>query len=324
VVVSITTGAAVGDDNLVTRPWAPGWEGVLRRVGEEGRARPGGGAPVATVDWDNTMVLNDVGEATFLYLVETLGFAAGEAFWGLVPEQGRAALREHHRRARGMSPGARPSSPAYRAWCKGMVAAYRERCDREGESVCFPWLAQALAGMSVEEVRAAARAALERETARPVGVEWLRDGDKDPRPVRVDRGIRYLAPMVELVATLAAQGLEVWVVSASAQWVVEEAAARVGIPADRVLGVKTQVDARGRLTTRVTRATWRQGKADAIMREIGRPPFFAAGDSNTDLEMLLLGTGPRLVMDRGKRPLLDVAREKGWFVQPPFLALQER
>ena len=47
--------------------------------------------------------------------------------------------------------------------------------------------------------------------------------------------------MAELVATLRADGTEIWAVSSTNDWVVEEGVKRFGIPAERVLAARVRV-----------------------------------------------------------------------------------
>jgi phosphoserine phosphatase len=94
-------------------------------------------------------------------------------------------------------------------------------------------------------------------------------------------------------------------------------AARAGIPAEKVHGVRAAARG-GRLTTKLTQKTWGQGKADVILRRAGRAPRLAAGDSNSDTQMLELSQGESLVVDRGTEPLGSKARGRGWILQPRF------
>jgi hypothetical protein len=56
----------------------------------------------------------------------------------------------------------------------------------------------------------------------------------------------------------------------------------------------------------------------AIDRIIGRRPVFAAGDWDTDLEMLGCSEGVSLLLDRGRKDLVEFGKERGWLIQPAF------
>jgi len=115
--------------------------------------------------------------------------------------------------------------------------------------------------------------------------------------------------MQDLMRALNAAGVEVFVVSAGAEWVVEAAAEVLRYPVDRehVYGMRVVEGADGRLTTDVAPhetypVTFRQGKADLVSRVLGRPALLVAGDAMTDYEMLtgLPETEISLVINRNK------------------------
>lgn len=273
--------------------------------------------PLAVFDWDNTMILNDIGEATFLYLVDTQGFVFDDAFWQKIPPKWRAKMKSHHDKISG-NLAAVPNNPNFRAYRKYAVQAYFDLCETRGDAVCYAWLVEILAGLTPAQVRAAAQNTLQRELNHPVAIEKLVLDENDAHPITVKRGIRYYPEMKELVKKLQRNGFDVWIISASTEVLVETAAQKIGMAPERVIGMQALTDQHGRFTDKVERFTYRQGKADAIQKLIGHNPIFAAGDSNTDIEMLLLSSGPRLVIDRGKKPLMDIAIERGWMIQPPF------
>jgi HAD superfamily phosphoserine phosphatase-like hydrolase len=279
--------------------------------------------PLAMFDWDNTMILNDIGEALFFSLVDDMGFSFNEDFWALIPEKYRDTLKHNYQEIKDLSPAARNQSASYQAYRKTFVACYFAIDEEQGTQTAYQWLVHILAGLTSAQVKAASETALHRELHRPIGKETIAKSPEDSKPVTVNTGVRYYPQMAELVQKLKDAGFDIWIVSASAQWPVETLAKRVGIDADHVLGILPEIE-NNKIVPRIKRFTYREGKAIAIRQEIGRTPIFAAGDSNGDLEMLLLGSGPRLVIDRGKKPLMDTARERGWLVQKPFLVPAEK
>jgi phosphoserine phosphatase len=74
-------------------------------------------------------------------------------------------------------------------------------------------------------------------------------------------------------------------------------------------------------------ALFRQGKVDAIERDIGTIPQIVFGDSDTDYEMMAaakLG----IVIDHGNIKMREGALEHGWLLQPqraltPLTSLKE-
>lgn len=176
------------------------------------------------------------------------------------------------------------------------VGDYQRLLGAHGKVVAYPAAATALAGYTAAELR---------EIVVDVVDARIQDGRLALRP-----------EMHDLYATLRDRGWEVWVVSASAEAIVAPFAAFYGVPAERVIGMRLAADAQGRLLpTLAGPSTFRQGKVDAIDRFIGRRPTFAAGDADTDLEMLHAARY-RLVVDRGYPELRAAALAGGWWIHP--------
>ncbi len=97
-------------------------------------------------------------------------------------------------------------------------------------------------------------------------------------------------PMRTLTHSLVNAGFEIWVVSASPIWNVQEATRGFGIQQDHIIGVSAIV-AEGVLTEQlVTPLPYRDGKAKQIASRIGVAPLFAAGNTYWDKEMLETAT----------------------------------
>lgn len=126
--------------------------------------------------------------------------------------------------------------------------------------------------------------------------------------------LRLRAPMIELIYWLQRAGWQVWVVTASPQVVVQAIASRLGIAADRVVGMVTEVNEHGVFQPKLIEpATYRAGKPIALAARTGRAPTFAAGDSETDTE-LLAAASYGLIVDRGDQTLRALATERGYWV----------
>lgn len=181
------------------------------------------------------------------------------------------------------------------------LGTYERMVTSHGKVVAYAWCAEALAGPTQMELREIARQILHEGFAAGTIVE--RDEIRD------------------LIWALQRHGWEVWVVSASQETLVEVAAQRYGVPANRVIGMALAAGPDGRLLPEVAGpVTFRQGKVDAIDRRIGHRPTLALGDAETDAEMLLCARHA-LVVDRGDPTLLKLAGEEGWWIQPAFESL---
>jgi len=125
---------------------------------------------------------------------------------------------------------------------------------------------------------------------------------------------RIFPEMLELARQLEARRVELWAVSSTNNWVVEEGAKRFGIPAERVLAACVAIE-HGVATDRLTRVPTGPLKADAIREVVGRPVDAVFGNSVHDLAMLEIARRPFAI-----NPNADLARaaaERGWTVYWP-------
>jgi phosphoserine phosphatase len=102
---------------------------------------------------------------------------------------------------------------------------------------------------------------------------------------------RIFPEMLELTHQLAAQGTEIWAVSSTNDWVVEEGAKRFGIPANRVLAacVNREPGSNGSCECaggNILRVPTDEHKAIAIREVIQRPVDAVFGNSVHDFAML--------------------------------------
>ncbi len=152
----------------------------------------------------------------------------------------------------------------------------------------YAWLAQISAGNELAEVRT-----------------WAQTCFETHNPWPVFRSIQ------DLFERLHAAGFEIFVVTASVKWAVEPAAlALLNVPFENVLGIETetQTNERGKniVTERVkTPITYRQGKADALLKATGgRKPVLAAGNTLGDIALLDIATDFKLMI-QSQSPLLS-------------------
>jgi hypothetical protein len=162
--------------------------------------------------------------------------------------------------------------------------------------------------------------------------------------------IRIYDPVKDLIGALQDNGFDVWIVSASAQYIVEQAARRVGIAANRVVGIRL-VEAAGLLTGAlqgcggvadgatdatalityidgkrcwINKAIYGDTSAAALTKtaDPARRPVFGAGDSDTDITFLKDATALKLVINRNKQEVMCNAYSNAggrWIVNPMFL-----
>jgi phosphatidylglycerophosphatase C len=124
---------------------------------------------------------------------------------------------------------------------------------------------------------------------------------------------RIYRPMAHMVEALDRLGMSPWVVSGSPYWVVAAGARHLGIPADRVIGLRTEVTPDGLLTGRVVRPVpWKKGKAQQLKLQ-GIHPVLAVGNSYGDIQMLRTASEVSLVVNPGPATLRH-AESNGWTV----------
>jgi len=314
--------------------WFPENRAFLERWLREVSRREIESRPIAAFDWDNTSVFNDASEQLFHYQLDRLALKlAPEQLAELLPAEingltrtasglSLADLREDALAAystlwpdieRGAVEQAR-ARPEHRDFRARMVQFYEETLNTEGIGAdrAFPWLVRLFAGYTPEEVRVLTRAALaERLTCETRIEQWRTETDGRCGPYRreVGRGLCAHPEMQDLMRALNAAGVEVFVISAGAEWVVEAAAEVMGYPLDpdHVFGMRVVQGAEGRLTSEVPPyerypVTYRRGKAELVTRVLQRPALLVAGDAMTDYELLtaLPETEISLVINRNK------------------------
>ncbi len=181
-----------------------------------------------------------------------------------------------------------------------------------GADYAFPWVTYLLAGHSTAEVKVLAREAIAHELGRELVKVVLRSPPGFPTRAGAvecsfNGGLRVIPEMQDLISTFQANGIDVFVVSASFKPVVETFGAPgnfgYSVPPENVIAMELATDASGILLPEYRPGwakTYRQGKVEAIDRAIkvglGKnwDPLFAAGDSDGDYEMLAGFPGMKL------------------------------
>ncbi|MFD4633201.1 haloacid dehalogenase-like hydrolase [Streptomyces sp. NPDC058284] len=322
---------------------------MVDRYGRCGGSR--GAKPVATFDWDNTVIKNDIGDATMYWLLRHGRIRTpAKGDWHTTSRYLTGPAAKALTKA---CPATATTLPTHRdtACADEILSVYGEGTTTGGAPAFtgfdhrrmepqYAWLAQLTRGWTTRQVKHFAAAAREENLAAPVGAEQ-RVGTK-----KVTGWVRYYDQQRDLIRTLKKAGFEVHVVSASPEPVAEVWAKAVGVDARHTLGIRN-VTAHGRQTAHLkgcgtvrdgddSMITYIDGKRCWINQEIygvrgaaaekvqpaARRPVFAAGDSDTDVSFLRDATGLRLVLNRNKNELMCRAYENGdgrWLVNPMFI-----
>jgi phosphoserine phosphatase len=115
-------------------------------------------------------------------------------------------------------------------------------------------------------------------------------------------------------------GAEIWAVSSTNNWVIEEGLRSFNIPADRVLAARVQVTG-GTITTRMLDVPSDEGKAMSLARAGVLTPDAVFGNSIHDAAMLQIARHPFAVNPTPQ--LLKIAAQSGWPVFFPQSATPE-
>ena len=125
---------------------------------------------------------------------------------------------------------------------------------------------------------------------------------------------RTFGVMQELTYCLAESGCELWAVSSTNNWVIEEGVRRFGIPAERILAAQVEV-VDGIATDRLIQVPSGDLKAAAIREHIRRPADAVFGNSIHDAAMLEIAKTPFVI---NPNPDLEtIAEDKGWMIFHP-------
>ena len=119
----------------------------------------------------------------------------------------------------------------------------------------------------------------------------------------------------ELIAGLQAAGTDIWAVSSSNDWVIEEGVRRFNIRADRVLCARLAVDAHGILTDELLDVPTDEGKVAALDRAGITTPDVVFGNSIHDAHMLAIAG--RAFPVNPNPALLERSAEENWPVYYP-------
>lgn len=123
--------------------------------------------------------------------------------------------------------------------------------------------------------------------------------------------------MKALIGEAQARGCDIWIVSASNEWVVRAAAHELGIAQDHGLGIRVAVRD-GHLTSEIVPpVNYQAGKVERIRQAIQAVPTLVSGDSAGDVEMLRAASAAPIFVqhDYTDPAVLETARSSGWWVE---------
>lgn len=175
------------------------------------------------------------------------------------------------------------------AWLRGRYDGYRQGTVSEA-GICGE-MVQVYAGLTVAQMREAA-------------ATFFRE--------RIEANI--FPELQELVARLQQRGTEIWAVSSTNDWVIEEGVRGFGIDPARVLAARVRCE-NGRVTDTLIDVPTDQGKVDALRRAGVIAPDAVFGNSVHDAAMLAIA---RRAFPINPTPaLIDRSGTEGWAIYWP-------
>jgi HAD superfamily phosphoserine phosphatase-like hydrolase len=245
------------------------------------KLKTAGTPPFAVFDFDNTCIVNDVGEATLAFLCQNKLVKNLELL-----TEGEGGAGDYSERV---------FRRYYEIFGQGKILE------------AYVFCARAFAGFTPEAATALAQATLAYE-GETLGTDELYG-------VKIAHGLPVRPQVRQLMEYLSAQGVAIWIVSASSEFAVRAALQHHRLPG-QIIGIRNVIKD-GILTPLLEEPmSVLTGKPACIKKFIdpNRAPLVGVGDSMNDLPMLETAS-IKVIVDRGNK-LAEEARARGWFLIP--------
>jgi phosphoserine phosphatase len=230
----------------------------------------------AVFDFDNTCIVNDIGEATLAYMARNNLFKDKNLLKG-----------------------------KFENYSKAVFENYYKLLDNGRIEEAYQFASKILSGFSVDDISSLANKVIEFE-GKNIGTAEL-FGRK------IAKGIKPRSQTIELINFLKDNKVAVWIVSASLEILVRQALKHFDIEAN-LIGVRNIV-IEGKTTSELKKPlSIIGGKVGCIKKFINkeRKPLLGAGDSINDLPMLEY-CEIKAVVDR-QNELSEKAKQNNWFL----------
>jgi phosphoserine phosphatase len=315
--------------------------------------------PVATFDWDNTISKQDFGDAFTFFLIKNDKVLQPAGYdWKqtsrYMTDAGAAALAAAC--GSDVAPG-QPLPTSTNLGCADeMLSMYINNVTRGGAVAfaghnfrrmepTYAWTAQLAAGYTPVQIRQMTLDAVTPQLAAPIGTTQVVGTQT------VNGWLRIYDQTVDLIHAAQTRGYDVWIVTASPQYVIAAVSEIAGIAPNHVVGIRQVADAEGKLTAHIqgcgpvadgddSMISYIEGKrcwinkvifGDTTAQAIDRRPVdqrqvFAAGDSDTDTDFLR-DAAYKLVINRNKNEVMCFAYHNegdSWRVNPMFILPRAR
>jgi len=203
-------------------------------------------------------------------------------------------------------------TPQYLNFITKVRYMYSAISDTFDTSIAYPWVLYVFTGMTEQQVRQLTRESIDWQMTQPIKkVTWTSPaslpGKAGVVSVAWKNGLRLLPEMQDLFRAFRDAGMDVWVCTASFVDLIKEISSNPAYgyhnPADHVLGMELERDGNGIIQTEFRKGyahTLGKGKTQAIRQfllpKYGYGPFFVAGDSEGDINMMQDFADTQLIM----------------------------
>ncbi|MGD8192003.1 haloacid dehalogenase-like hydrolase [Brevibacillus ginsengisoli] len=332
--------------------WAPrNYEVVQNLINENGvksKSYNPGKKPYAVFDWDNTSIMNDTEEALLVYQMNNLMFKmtpeefekairtnvpAGPFSDDFKTVDGKKVIFDdvvadvvsdytyiynHYKGLKGSeSLETVTNTDQFQDFRAKMFFMYEAINGTHGNAVGYHWVLYLFDNMTVDEVQKMAEKSDDYALGNAIHtLTWTSPesmkGKAGVVTVEHVTGIRMTTEIRNLMNTLRSNGIDVYVVSASLEEVVEVFASNpkygYSLPKENVIGMRLAMDAEGKFMPKA-KDNWfltvSHGKTEVIKDQIakthgGAGPLLIGGDSKGDYEMMteFPDTKLRLIVNR--------------------------
>lgn len=263
---------------------------------------------LAAFDFDNTLIRGDLGEAVMYYiLLQGLIAADLPEFWQEAEHPAVSTSEIETWKQLWKNYAAQEDEASYGKLAEGLIRAYDSIAEKNGLEAAYRWTRVLFCGMPERDLAGLARHVFT-ENQMP---------DLAPLIVRgkqIDISIRIRKPLKNLVKTFIEAGWDVRIVTASPECTIQEAAPLFGIDPVKVRGMRLEIQNDLLMPRIIEPMTFDTGKVRALRETTQEKLRFAAGDSFTDLGLLLEAEN-RLLVDRGNAKLRALGEEHGFWIE---------
>jgi len=268
-------------------------------------------SPIAVFDCDGTIIKGDVGEAMLYFQIERFLFRESPA--DLLPDHPQGDdLRLLYNSLVRFPPQQLTEDPRFVPFANLILSRYFDQlAEGETEKACGD-IVRLLAGFTPVEVLEMSADTLRIEFDSPLLERSLGN-------YTVSSGVRYIKEVRELLAECQRFEFDIWVISGSNRWIVEEVCRPLGIPPDHVIGIELELSRDAYSSVLNSPIPVREGKVQAMQTLNLRQPVIVVSDSSYDLPLFQYSEGLKVLV-RSNHTESDfferggVVYDESWFV----------